>query len=515
MPTVLQRIVPERLATIFGGAFPETARAQAGTLPRLPLFAGIVVLCAFCGAAVAIAETNALYLCLSLIGCAFILFDFRIGVVLLVLLMPISSSAVFPRAMLGITGLNPLNLLLVGTLGACFLQGLTDGSIRRFLPPPLLWLYVVPFLIAGVLGSRHVGDIAPAFFTYDLLDFRDAVGYIRDLVVKPLCLVIFALLVGAAVSRSEKPEKFLLPTLVSIWMMGLMVIVFVSQSGVALGQLASTASREFLSPLGMHANDLGRLYAVAYALLLFTWAESKDPGLKFALLVSMGMLVVALMLTFSRGAFFGFIVVNVLFLARRPNVKSLIFAAFLAAGALFALPGAVYDRITNGFGLGLDEISAGRIEGIWLPLLPDVLRSPVFGSGLGAMLWSDVMREQIGITFRGVAQAHNAYLEIMLDMGIAGLILVCAYFVHVWKGFRALSADPALSPALRGFYQGAAAGLLSFLVAGIAGSRLTPVPEQIFLWLAIGMMYGQRARNAGNLNATHPYAHAGVRTQSA
>jgi len=47
---------------------------------------------------------------------------------------------------------------------------------------------------------------------------------------------------------------------------------------------------------------------------------------------------------------------------------------------------------------------------------------------------------------------------------------------------------------LRGFYLGAAAGLLSFLIAAIADSSLTPKPEQAFLWLAIGMMYGQSAR---------------------
>jgi len=79
-------------------------------------------------------------------------------------------------------------------------------------------------------------------------------------------------------------------------------------------------------------------------------------------------------------------------------------------------------------------------------------------------------------------------------MGIAGLILLCAYFVHVWKGFRALSVDPALSPTLRGFYLGAAAGLASLLISYVTDSSLRPGPEQSFLWLAIGMMYGQRAR---------------------
>jgi hypothetical protein len=81
-------------------------------------------------------------------------------------------------------------------------------------------------------------------------------------------------------------------------------------------------------------------------------------------------------------------------------------------------------------------------------------------------------------------------------MGFVGLILVCGYFAHVWKGFRELSVDPDLSAGERGFYQGAAAGLIAFLIMGITDGSLTPKPEQAFLWLAIGMMYGQRARKA-------------------
>jgi hypothetical protein len=35
------------------------------------------------------------------------------------------------------------------------------------------------------------------------------------------------------------------------------------------------------------------------------------------------------------------------------------------------------------------------------------------------------------------------------------------------------------------------AGLLSILVSSVTDGSLTPRPEQAFLWLAIGMMYGQ------------------------
>ncbi|HET7766801.1 MAG TPA: O-antigen ligase family protein [Burkholderiales bacterium] len=455
----------------------------------------VALLGAFFGLVVAVAGLNALYLCVSLIGCIFILRDFRIGVVLLILLLPISRSSVFPHELLGITGLNPLNLLLFGTLAACLLRGLFDGSLSHLVPRPLLWLYVLPIVIAGVLGSRHLNEI-PAVLFEKLVEFESVTGYFRDVVVKPLSIVVFAVLVAAAVSRSSKPEKFLTPMLVSTWVMVALIFVFVWQSGVSLTLLASSEEREFLSPLGMHANELGRLYAFAYAVLLFTWIEARSPGFKLAVFVSMGLVVVALVLTFSRGAFLAFVLINALFLVWRRNAKTLILFAAVAAFVLFALPEAVYDRVSTGFGHGADTgsnaISAGRIDHIWLPLLPEIPRSPIWGHGLGSILWSEPMRRGPGTAILAVGHPHNAYLQALLDMGVVGLALLCAYFFHVWKGFRSLAADPAVSPTLRGFYLGAAAGLASLLISYVTDSSLTPGPEQSFLWLAIGMMYGQR-----------------------
>jgi O-antigen ligase len=458
---------------------------------RPSTLAGIVLLAVLWGTGVAVGGLNALVLCITLIGCAFILFDFRIGVVLLIVLIPISTSTVFPHAMLGVTGLNPFNLLLAGTLGACLLHGLSDGSLRRFLPRPLVLLYIVPILAAGMLGSRHVAEIGPAFYAYEMVAFVDAAGYFRDMVAKPLLMVVFALLVGAAVSRSAAPERFLVPMVISIWAVSLLVIVFVLRSGAGLGQLASSESREFLSPLGLHANDLGRMFTIAYALLLFSWSQSRQAGSGLALLATMGLVITALVLTFSRGAYAGFIVVNLLFLAWRRSAKTLVLFGVIVSIALFALPAALYERALTGAGEGLNAISAGRLEGLWLPLLPEVMRSPIYGSGLGSIMWSEPMREGGGASILQVTHPHNAYLQALLDMGVLGLALLCAYFIHVWRGFRTLRLDADLSPALRGLFQGAAAGLLGLLASNITDGSLTPLPEQALLWLAIGMMYGQ------------------------
>jgi len=447
------------------------------------------------GGAIALADFNALYLCVSLIGCAFILYDFRIGVVLLIVLMPVSGGAVFPHEILGVKGLNPFNLLLVATFGAWLLHALTAGGWQRFVPAPLAALYIAPMLVAGAIGVRHVDAIVPAFYMYDMLHFDNGAGYLRDLVAKPLLMVLYALLVAAAVARSERPERFFAPIVLSIWVMSAMAIVFVAMRGAALEELAASTSRQFLSPLGMHANELGRLYAVAYAMLLFMRAGSRHFGLRVLLLASMAMVVVALVLTFSRSAFVGLALVNVLFLLWRPSARRVVFFLLLAAGALL-LPEAVFERIGYGFDRGADAVSAGRIEGLWLPLLPEVLRNPVVGNGIGSILWSDAMRRGGGTTVLGTTHPHNAYLQALLDMGIVGLAALLAYFAHVWRGLRALYNDASLPPALRGFYEGAAVGLLGFLITAIADSSLLPKPEQSFLWLAIGMMYGQSRRRA-------------------
>ncbi|MDP1525004.1 MAG: O-antigen ligase family protein [Rhodocyclaceae bacterium] len=462
------------------------ARERNLALPLvLPLIAAVLF-----GSLIVFAEVNAAAVSIALLACIFIMLDFRFGVVCLIVFMPLSASSMLPHNIGGITGLNPLNLLLVGTLVSWALQRLPRGTAPTPAPPQsLLWLYVLPFLVASVLGFQHLGDIAARLLVQAPISFSSPTNYVLSIMIKPLFMVLFALLVAAAAARSRQPEKWIIPMLVSVWAMCLMTIGFAAVSGASLTDLSSSESRRLLSPLGLHANDLGRLFAIVYALMLYTFAATQDTRLRMALIASMGLVVVALTLTFSRGAFFGFAVVNLLFLLSRRTPSAFLLSGLVLLAFILMLPAAVFERIGTGWGSGLNAISSGRIEEIWLPLLPEVLRHPIFGNGLGAIAWSAPMHAG---TMQAVSHAHNAYLNAALDMGLLGLILLCAYFLHVWRGFRRLSIDPAITPTLRGFYAGAAAGLVSFLLAGFFGSSLTPRPEQFFLWLAIGMMYGQR-----------------------
>lgn len=456
--------------------------------------AAMVVLAAVAlagGYALAVGEVQALYVGLSLVAGVAVVIDYRVGAVLLALLLPISSTAVFPRALMGIPGLNPLNLLLIGTLGAYLVRGRLEHP-GRFVPPQVLWLLMVPIALAGLQGMMHFDDILPAFFDRVIVEYTTARGYFGVTVLKPMLLVLAALLVGAAVAKANKPESFVVALAAGAVMVALLVIGFVVISDVRISVLASPRARAFFDQIGAHANDFGRIFVTAYALMLFTWWEAKEPRARLALFIAIGILGLGILLTFSRNAFLGFFIVNGLFLLWKFNMRKVGWALLgVAVSALFA-PGALYRRISRGFDSGdIDDVSAGRVEGIWMPLLPETLKSPLWGQGLDSILWAEPM--QIGaMTLAG--HPHNAYLEAVLDMGLIGLVLLLAYYWHVWKGFRALGSNPYLSPAMRGFFQGACAALIAFAAAGISGGSLRPQPDNVLLWLAIGIMYGLLAR---------------------
>src|SRR5436190_7208653 len=462
-----------------------------GNGPGLAL--GVVGLGLFgvvCGVGLAIGELQALVASLTILACLAVLADFRIGAVLLLVMLPVQGSYLFPHSVFGITGLNPLNLVLCATLASYVLRG---QELKRFMPRPLLWLFIVPICIAGLIGMQHVRDIYPAFYEEELIHYTEALGYLSDALLKPLLKVVIAVMIAAAVARSKKAESFLVPIIAAVWVMSVMAIGYVVAEGVSLGSLALSSSRTFFSALGMHANDLGRLYAVAYALLLFTWGETKDLRLKSALFLTMAVLTFALLLTFSRGAFVGWVMVNVLYLVWKFNARTIGLALLAGGIGLAFMPGAVIGRMSMGLigGGDVNEFSAGRVEEIWLPLLPELFKSPLWGNGLDSTMWAKAMWAEMMLP---VTHPHNAYIQAILDMGLVGLGLLLAFYWHVYRTCRDLGSNANLSPTMRGFYQGAVAGLLCFVITGFAGSSLRPSPEFAFLWIAIGIMYGQLGR---------------------
>ena len=471
-------------------SLPHSGDAPGGRYAWLIVAVLLVMGAAGAGYGLAVGEIEALWVGLSLAACVAILIDYRVGALLLILLLPVSATSLFPHSLMKITGLNPMNLLVGGTLAAYLVRGRLEHP-APLVPGPVAWLYIVPIMLAGLLGATHVEQTYAPFFEDEIVSFTNWRGYLRDEVVKPLLTVLAALLVGAAVAKARKPEPFVGALVIGVCALVFVMFGFIVASGIGLDALASPSARRFFTDIGVHANTLGRVFITAYALLLFAWWESKDSRTSLGLFAVLGILSLGILLTFSRNAFLGFLVINALFLMWKFNMKKLGLAVLGASVAAMLAPEALYRRITQGWDENADAISAGRIDGIWQPLLPETLKSPLWGSGLDSILWSSPMNNGAMVL---VAHPHNAYLEALLDMGLIGLALLLLFYWQVWKGFRALGSNPYLTPVMRGFFQGACAGLVAFAVACMTGGSLRPHPENALLWIAIGMMYGLLAR---------------------
>jgi O-antigen ligase len=468
---------------------------------KWPFFVGAWLLTAMLalilGLLSSIASIFAVIVVVSLVFSALALFNYRIGVVLLVLLMPIANTSLFPHELFGITGLNPFNLLLLLTLMSYFLPRFIRRETYTLFPLYFYGLYLLPVLVAGLIGTTHVGQIPFSLDITEGLKFDNAFGYYRDLVIRPLFMLIVAFLLAAAVRDSKSPERFLGLGLFAVIVLAIIEVGILLWRGYGIFALSHSQYRDLLSVSGMHANQMGPFFAVAFGISLFMRAETTGWWPRLLATLAIGISSVAGMLTFSRGGVVIFAVVILIYLVSRRSLKTIAMSLIFVVLAALLAPSEFYERITLGTEGGTtlsasknDELSAGRGY-IWSKAVPDIPGALATGNGVGSFMWSDAIRSG-AVRFMG--HPHNTYLRTLLDFGLVGSTLLLLFFRKLFKGWRSARSDQRLSPLMRGFFHGVSASFVGYMIFAFTSSGVLPESDQIFLWLAMGILFGLQAR---------------------
>jgi O-antigen ligase len=450
------------------------------------LIFGLMFAAVFSALVVVVTGYFSLLMILVLGLCALLLWDFRIGAVALMIFIPLSSTRFMPS----FSGLNAQNLLLFGSLFSYGLFRMGHKVNYRLVDGRLLLCYLVPFVLAGLAGSRNAHMLAQLGLKGDEA-VATSRGFILYYVIKPGLLVVMAWLIAAALRESKRPERFITAYTVGAMVPAFFIALYVPLSGVSLGELVNF--RSFLSVLGLHANQFAVVLNFGIATLLFAGLATESKGQRTFLLGVAVFLVATLLLTFSRGGYVGLMIIAMAYVIYfRDGSKLLLALLVLAIGAFF-IPDAVVQRITLGITHGShQDLSSGRIEGIWLPLLPRVLDSPLWGHGLLYVGRSTLVASG---EMMKVEQAHNAYLDLLLDSGLIGLVLVMTFLIRTYRDFRTLAVtDP--HPMLRGFFRGASVGMLAWLAQAFTDDRLFPNIPQMLFWMSYGVLL---ARNPAML----------------
>ena len=466
---------------------------QSPLMTRTPwsassILIGLAVMAAIAGLAIPFFGFLSVVFLIVAVAAGAILFDFRIGVVMLIIIYPVMTPVMALKLLPEVSVLKPEHLLLATTLGSYLLSRLGRKVQYRLLDPKLLILYLVPFYVAGLHAAPDAYRIARLSEEY-ATSFGTPAKFFIQLVVKHSLMIVFALLIGAAIRESKSPRRFLGVLFAGMMLPAVFILIHFATAGVSPAALVR--DRNFLSTLGLHANQWAVLLNFGTAVLLFTALTLKQGSLKLLMNGAALFLAAALVITFSRGGYLSLVLIAICYIAFSGNWRAAFAALLIFAVSLPLLPDAVFDRVTLGWTHGTrDQLSSGRIDGLWLPILPDVLNAPIFGQGLLYFGRSDIV---LSGRILGVSQAHNAYLDLLLDVGIVGLIMVVAFFYNLMKDFRH-EARHNTDPVMQGFFRGAAVGLAGLLLHAFTDDRLFPNTPQLFMWMAYGVLVGCHPR---------------------
>ena len=84
---------------------------------------------------------------------------------------------------------------------------------------------------------------------------------------------------------------------------------------------------------------------------------------------------------------------------------------------------------------------------IWAFALKATVDNPIAGHGYGGAFWTEAQDTAMETLHWNPHHAHNGYLEILLDLGLVGLVLTIGLLINTWRRARRLQRfDSTLTP---------------------------------------------------------------------
>ncbi len=166
--------------------------------------------------------------------------------------------------------------------------------------------------------------------------------------------------------------------------------------------------------------------------------------------------------------------------ARRPKVVHVLVASLLALGGIVMLFGGQGDVV---HALGRQTDLTGRTQ-IWAAVLP-VVPNPIVGAGFESF-WLGSRLDQVYANlsqYMHVNEAHNGYIEVYLNLGWIGVVLIATILISGYRGaVMAIRRNPRFGGLMLAYiatsaiYSVSEAGfrmldpMWVFLLIGVAGS---------------------------------------------
>jgi O-antigen ligase len=424
-----------------------------------------------------------------------------------ILLMAVVQHPDMPRNVAGIQGLNPWNVLLLSVVVSWLVHRSREG---------LVW--DMPWHVTGMVVLY--GAVVTVAFVRMIVDRRNLVDppafLISEHFINCLKWVVPGFILYDACRTRRRVMIASLVVLGVYLLLAIQVIRWMPLDYAMAGDaLSNRASKIVQNEVGYNRVNMSMLlaggsWALAAATLFF-----KDWRIKFGLLSCAAVVAFGQALTGGRTGYGTWAVIGVIFGVLRWR-RALPAIPVVAALVLLTMPG-VSERLLQGFGgrHGAIEVASNEYEItsgrnlIWPYVIEEIKKAPVLGYGRLAMNRLGVAQyllEELGEDF---PHPHNAYLEMLLDNGVVGLVLVMLFYVFVmWRSVVLFcNRSDAQSAAVGGM---ALALVLALLIAAVGSQTFYPREGAVGMWAAIGIMLrvsqerlrGRHTMPSGELHAS-------------
>ncbi len=346
---------------------------------------------------------------------------------------------------------------------------------------PLIILFMVLAVFSFVAGLRYAGPTSTVMrqFAELLLSMTFAlvlVDVLRD--YDDLRTVIIVLIAAGTVTAILAAGLWVLPDAVAESGLRRLSVIGYPADNIIQYIESNPDLPERAIGTAANPNTLGG-FLVMIAALVAPQAMARNPvvGKQWHAIAALGALVVALILTFSRGSMLAFGAALVFIAALRYRKLLLILA--LIAVLILVLPWTQFyvTRLVEGF-QGADLATQMRF-GEYQDALTLITRYPLLGVGFSGTPDVDL--------YLGVA---NVYLTIASNMGLLGLgaflLLMGAVFLYAWRASEWLNRVPGLRPILLGLL----AALVGAMANGIFDHYFFNIgfhPAVTILWTYVGL----------------------------
>ncbi len=422
----------------------------------------------------------------------------------LIVLMAVVEHPDMPKSIFGVQGLNPWNM---GFLVVFTAWRFTRGSegLRWDMPKKLNRLLLIYLGVVLVSFFRMIANKSV------WLADQTTASLVSECLVNCVKWVIPGLMLFDG-CRDENRFKWGLAALLLLYfLLAVQVIRWMPISSALSGEeLRGRSLKIILNEIGYHRVNMSMMLAGASWAIFAARPIVKGGGKKFLVIMASFATMFGQALTGGRTGYGTWAVVGIgLCLASSKWRKFLLLIPLLAAVVAITVPG-VKERMLAGFTpesrdynnqikdmptyknqgdeSGPDEytVTAGR-NVAWPLVIAKIGQSPVIGYGRLAMQQTGIaafLLEEYGEVF---PHPHNAYLEMLLDNGLIGFLLVLPFYLVTVKYSLSLFRDMS-QPEYTVIGGVAASLLLALLVASMGSQTFYPREGSVGMWCAIGLM---------------------------